>query len=292
MNQPHSFDAYGAHGAHGAHGVDPDDATQVLPPLEPTQTLPRVEDRPARRAAPHGGGRAGARSGARSSSGARSGVPFRSRGVLVAAVIVVCAAAGLGIGAVLGGTGDDEEEARTSSDASVAAQAQTSAAPGPAPTPEAEPEPTQAAESATGEPPVPDGLYLLVDGRTGRAADVEGGSSDDGVPVIVWDFHGGPNQQWAVTGLDGGQVQIRAVHSGKCLQAADPAGPGAAVVQQPCTGAGGQRWALTSDAGGLTLSLHGTGLVLTADGHDAGAPLRLQAPNPAAPWPWTLQPVA
>jgi hypothetical protein len=201
----------------------------------------------------------------------------------------VCAAAGLGIGAVLGGTGGDEDEARTSSAAS--------AVPGPTSTPEAEPEPTEAGEqeqqeSATGGPTVPDGLYLLVDGRTGRAADVEGGSSDDGVPVIVWDVHGGSNQQWAVTGLDGGRVQIAAVHSGRCLQAADPVGPGAAVVQRSCTGAEGQRWALTSDAGGLTLTLDGTGLVLTVGGQDAGAPLILQTPDPAGPWRWVLQPVA
>lgn len=243
------------------------------PPLEATRTLPRIEEpEPVRRPAPR-------------RRASPSGPP---RAVLVAVAIVVCAAVGLGIGAVLGGSGEEPGPPVARAASPSAAQG----SPSPTASPEASPEATPSVSFSPEAPPVPAGLFVLLDERTGRAVDVQAGSLDDGAAVIVWDVHGQPNQQWTLTDLGGGQVQIKAVHSGKCLQATEPFGPGAAVVQQTCVGTDGQRWTVTADAGLHTFGLPAAGLVLTVDGEEAGAPLRLQVPDPAAPRRWTLQAVA
>ncbi|WP_139216432.1 RICIN domain-containing protein, partial [Streptomyces sp. CC77] len=147
----------------------------------------------------------------------------------------------------------------------------------------------------TTAPPVPSGRFLLVHPALGRALDVQEGSVADGAPVILWDRHGGPNQQWLVSDLGDGHVQIHAAHSGLCLAGADPRTPGSAVVQRPCAPDNiAQRWQPTAPAAGgpHTLTLQGTGLVLGASGPDNGAPLHLQQPNAADPQAWSLEAVA
>ncbi|WP_175410500.1 RICIN domain-containing protein [Streptomyces sp. TRM64462] len=259
---------------------DPD-ATEVIAPLEATRALPHVEAE-----APPPGARAERRR-------ARGGPP---RAALVAAGIVVCAAVGLGIGALLGagdgGTAGPVAQARPTAATTATTAAASEAAPTPssAPTPSTTPTPTPA------PPPVPTGAFVLVDPATGRAADVQGVSLDDGAPVIAWQANGQPNQRWQLTDLGDGHVRIQAAHSGLCLQGADPVAPGAAVVQRACAdGAATQSWQpLPHPAapGTQVLALKGTGLVLAPAGPDAGAPVQLQQPDPANPPSWALQPVA
>jgi hypothetical protein len=39
--------------------------------------------------------------------------------------------------------------------------------------------------------------FFIQSVHSGKYLDVEGGSSDQGAQVIIWDFHGGSNQQWS-----------------------------------------------------------------------------------------------
>ncbi|MFJ8696440.1 RICIN domain-containing protein [Streptomyces roseolilacinus] len=236
------------------------------PPVDATRPLPRIEDEPP----------------------SRPSAPRRTRGgppraALVAAAIVVCAVAGLAIGAVLGGPDEDAPEAAPA--AGTAPAATPSGAPGQAPSPTPTPSP-----SAT-RPPVPTGTFVLVDPATGRAADVQGGAANDGAPVIAWERHAQPNQQWRLDDTGDGHVRIRAVHSGLCLQPADPLGPGAVVVQRPCVDGDAQHWvpAPTADAATHTFTLKGWGLALAPAGPENGSPVSLQAPDAANPRGWALQ---
>ncbi|KUH35716.1 MULTISPECIES: RICIN domain-containing protein [Streptomyces] len=278
-----------------AHAPSASDATQVLPPTpaygaegygppppaESTRPLPRVVDE-----LPHHTPRTTPRATSRTApDDARRRGP--SRVVLVGAAIAACAVLGLGIGAVLsGGDGDPAPAAAGTATAGSGAATAPPAAPTPAPTPSA-----SATES---RPPVPAGQFVLFDAATGRAADVSAAATNDGAPVIVWERHAQANQQWLVADLGDGHVQIKAVHSGLCLQPVEPVGAGAAVVQRPCVDSDAQRWlpAPSADATTHTLSLKGWGLVLAPAGPENGAAMSLQAPDPTAPHGWTLQPVA
>lgn len=72
---------------------------------------------------------------------------------------------------------------------------------------------------------------------SGRCLDITGSNSSDGTPVVLWDCHGGANQQW-IHQNDG---TLRSL--GKCLQ---PSGGstanGTAMVISTCTGASYQQW--------------------------------------------------
>ncbi|MEV2203389.1 RICIN domain-containing protein [Streptomyces fradiae] len=245
--------------------------------MEATRPLPRIEDD----LPPRGGPTPPA---SRRSGPSRPSRPPRA--VLVGAAIIVCAGAGLAIGAVLGGgDGDGTPRAAPATASATAPTPSAPPAPNPAPTPTPTPTPSPA------RPPVPAGTFVLVDPATGRAADVSGGATHDGAPVIAWERHGQPNQQWQVADLGDGHTQLRAVHSGLCLQPADPPGPRAAVVQRPCVDSDAQRWAATPSADGAvhTFTLKGQGLALAPAGPENGAPLSLRAPDAAGPPGWALQ---
>ncbi|WP_308315900.1 RICIN domain-containing protein [Streptomyces sp. CC228A] len=257
----------------------------------PRRRTARQRGRGARGAAAGASGRPpGARRAARAQQ-------RRSRGSLPWAALAACAAAGLAIGGILSVMGGDTEEpargaAVAAATTPTASTAPAAASPSPSESPAESPGPSPTPTTA---PPVPSGRFLLVHPTAGRALDVQEASVADGAPVILWDRHGGPNQQWLVSDLGDGHVQIHAAHSGLCLAGADPRTPGSAVVQRPCAPDNiAQRWQPTAPAGGSlhTLALQGTGLVLGASGPDNGAPLQLQQPDPAAPQAWSLEAVA
>jgi hypothetical protein len=61
--------------------------------------------------------------------------------------------------------------------------------------------------------------------------------------VVQWQATGGNNQKWQAVDAGGGNVYLRAVHSGKCLA---PSGgstaDGAATVQVTCNNQDSQKW--------------------------------------------------
>lgn len=122
-----------------------------------------------------------------------------------------------------------------------------------------------AAPSARAPLASPGGTHTIVADHSGKCLDVEGGLTDDGVPVALWACHARPHQLWTVRDdAGGGGSRIVAAHSGKCLSIAGVgAGDEGYAVQQPCAAgapAAGQGWNLQRLAGNRYR------LISTADG--------------------------
>ncbi|GAA1959621.1 hypothetical protein GCM10009838_14960 [Catenulispora subtropica] len=139
----------------------------------------------------------------------------------------------------------------------------------------------------------PDKPYLLLNSLTGLSADLWGGSTRDGNVLISYQRTGATNQQWHFHDAGNGTVQIVSVRSGKCLQAGGQTRPGQYVVQQHCDNtAAAQRWKLTANSGGYTLSPNGSTLVLgiSTRWYYGGRLLELQQPSGGSSQNWTVQP--
>jgi cytochrome c len=99
-------------------------------------------------------------------------------------------------------------------------------------------------------------------GIGGKCLDVQGGSSADGTPVILWSCHGRENQRWEVSN---GAIKG---NGGKCLDVkGGVAADGTSVILWPCHGGENQRWEVINGAikgiGGKCLDVKGGG---AADG--------------------------
>jgi hypothetical protein len=133
--------------------------------------------------------------------------------------------------------------------------------------------------------------YLLLNSFTGQAADMWGGSTNDGDVLIGYQRHGYANQQWLFDDAGSGALRIRSVLSGKCLQLGGDSVAGQYVMQEPCTDSAAQLWQLTSANGGYTLSPKGSNLMLGLSNrwYYGGWLLELQQPNGQGYQAWNLQ---
>ncbi|MBO4273163.1 RICIN domain-containing protein [Microbispora triticiradicis] len=68
---------------------------------------------------------------------------------------------------------------------------------------------------------VRDGLHRVVCDPMGSVWDVWRGSTDDGTPIVLWDWHGGPNQLFNIVDVGSGEYYLRAAHSGKVAEIAN-----------------------------------------------------------------------
>ena len=76
-----------------------------------------------------------------------------------------------------------------------------------------------------------------------RCLDVNGANQANGTRAIIWDCHGGTNQQWTSTAAS----ELR-VFGGKCLDALNHAtAPGSAVGIWDCSGGANQKWTLNTN---------------------------------------------
>ncbi|MER8046756.1 RICIN domain-containing protein [Streptomyces sp. NPDC094032] len=91
-----------------------------------------------------------------------------------------------------------------------------------------------------------DGTYAIVARHSGKCLDVFDASQADGAGLIQWPCNGDTNQKWRLESVSGGGLQLRAVHSGKCLEASWNGSWGQQVRQYSCNGAVNQRWTLWS----------------------------------------------
>lgn len=66
-----------------------------------------------------------------------------------------------------------------------------------------------------------DGSFSLVARHSAKCLDVDGASDENGAPIIQFTCHFGPNQRWTSQHIGRGVI-LRAVHSGKCLDARNP----------------------------------------------------------------------
>ncbi|WP_431045855.1 RICIN domain-containing protein [Streptomyces sp. P1-3] len=140
-------------------------------------------------------------------------------------------------------------------------------------------------------PTRPGTKYVMVNSLTGQAADMWGGSTQNGTVAIAYQRHGYANQQWTFKDAGGGAVNVTSAASGKCLQFSSDAA-GAYVAQQPCSGAASQKWRLKSAGDGShVLQPQGSSLVLGVSKrwYYGGWLLELQKQNDEGYQKWTLQ---
>ena len=74
--------------------------------------------------------------------------------------------------------------------------------------------------------------------------DVNNSSQDDGANVQIWNYWSGTTQQWQIIEQETGIYQLKARHSGKCLDVSDTTN-GANVRQWTCNGNESQQFLLT-----------------------------------------------
>lgn len=146
--------------------------------------------------------------------------------------------------------------------------------------------------SGDGGPTRPGTKYLLLNSLTGQAADLWGGSSNNGTVAIAYQRHGYANQQWTFEDAGSGTVRVKSVQSGKCLQlgADGKATDGQYVAQQPCSDAAGQKWKLNASGSSYVLQPQGSSLVLgiSKRWYYGGWLLELQQKNDQGYQNWTL----
>lgn len=114
-----------------------------------------------------------------------------------------------------------------------------------------------------GPSPVNGAVYVLTNGGSGKAIDVPGGGTADGVQLIQWSRHDGNNQRWRFTSVSGGWT-LTNIATGKCLDV--PGGTttaGARLQQWTCNSTVAQRWTAQSAGGSaFTLTSAASGLVI------------------------------
>jgi hypothetical protein len=135
--------------------------------------------------------------------------------------------------------------------------------------------------------------YTCVSVRSGKVADVAGGSGADGAAVIQWTDNGATNQQWAFQSTADGYHTITCVRSGKVLDVAGSSTTdGARVVQATPDGRASQQWQLRPLTGGVFQVVNrNSGKVLDVSGGSTadGAALIQYANRGSTNQQWTFR---
>jgi len=106
--------------------------------------------------------------------------------------------------------------------------------------------------------PVPGVYYIYSEHAPKLVLDVASNNKVPLSPLIVFPFHGGPNQQFTI-GSDG---TIKAAHSGQVLELKSGTA-GNRVVQNHHNGSTNQRWVFHQDG---TIGMSGTDIVFDIEG--------------------------
>ncbi len=89
-------------------------------------------------------------------------------------------------------------------------------------------------------------FYKIINKNSGKAVDVDGGSTSNGGNIIQWDYSGGNNQQWSFTSLANDYFAIINKNSGKVLDVhGSSANAGVAIIQNDYSGSNSQQWLIT-----------------------------------------------
>ncbi|HYN93365.1 MAG TPA: family 43 glycosylhydrolase [Pilimelia sp.] len=137
--------------------------------------------------------------------------------------------------------------------------------------------------------------YAISNANSGKVADVTGGSSADGAPVVQWRDTGGTNQRWAFQSTGDGYHTITCARSGKALDVAGGStADNAAVVQSAADGRTSQQWQLrpvAGAAGRFTVVNRRSGRALDVGGGAAtdGAAIVQYRETGAANQQWTFR---
>ena len=92
------------------------------------------------------------------------------------------------------------------------------------------------------------GISRLVNRRSGKALDVNGGSTADGASIIQWPWTGATNQQWRLLPNQDGSFRLSSVRSGKVLDSPGGSGQGEGLIQWADNGGTNQWWNLVPAA--------------------------------------------
>ena len=85
--------------------------------------------------------------------------------------------------------------------------------------------------------------YKIVCRQSNKSLDVNGASTANGGGIVQWDYWGGTNQQWKLTGLGGGLFAVTNNNSNKSLDVYGSATTGGAgIVQWDYWGGTNQQW--------------------------------------------------
>ncbi|RYD92682.1 MAG: hypothetical protein EOP50_12345, partial [Sphingobacteriales bacterium] len=87
------------------------------------------------------------------------------------------------------------------------------------------------------------GRWVRIVAHNGKVLDVVEASKENGVAVTLYDWHGGPNQQFEIIRATNGQVKLKARHSSKYLEI-DYAGGSRRLVQRDGNEHSEQKWRL------------------------------------------------
>jgi lysophospholipase L1-like esterase len=119
---------------------------------------------------------------------------------------------------------------------------------------------------------------------SGRCLDVAGANTAAGTRTIIWDCHGGANQQWTRTASD----ELR-VYGSSCLDI-NGAGTaaGSTVIIWPCHGGGNQKWTFRAD-GSLVNPASGKCLDIPAGVTAAGTGASIETCNGSAGQQWSAR---
>ena len=90
-------------------------------------------------------------------------------------------------------------------------------------------------------------IYRIVSVLSEKALDVSDGRTDNGAPIIQYDYHGGANQHWRLIPINnnGDIFKIISQHSGKVLDVSDGRTDNSApIIQYDYHGEANQHWRL------------------------------------------------
>jgi ricin-type beta-trefoil lectin protein len=92
---------------------------------------------------------------------------------------------------------------------------------------------------------------VLVAKHSGKCAQVNGASHDNGAKISQWDCVDQPNVHWRKVHLGDGQFYLMVRHSGKCAQVVEAShANGAAVTQWDCVNQRNVKWRQRPAGGG------------------------------------------
>ncbi|PVE11881.1 RICIN domain-containing protein [Streptomyces scopuliridis] len=95
--------------------------------------------------------------------------------------------------------------------------------------------PTASAQPDTDRAVTVKKLSLRLASNPSQVANVKGGGSANGTPVIQWPWSGTPNERWEATAKGGGYYQFASLESGKCLNVKGGGNAnGTEVIQWTC----------------------------------------------------------
>nr|WP_303392130.1 RICIN domain-containing protein [Kitasatospora sp. NA04385] len=141
-------------------------------------------------------------------------------------------------------------------------------------------------------PPAQHTVFQLVNRKSGRALDVQGGSTAAGAPVIQYTPSSAANQQFLFTPVGGGVYEICTTHTAPALALGISGGgsaDGAKLIQWQSLHDTNMQWKLTDTGDGyvvVTCLRSGKVLGVTGDSTANGATIEQQTANGGTGQQW------